>query len=105
MNSGASAPATKPPSPKTEGEKPKEKGPVKVSLTFPRHAVEGEGVNAVDYIIGKRIVGQAAGLSAFVLTKEYHPDWTKFPTGNNATVTVTLDDTGRVIAIGVAATL
>ena len=99
MNSGASAPATpKPPPPKTD-----KAAPTKVTIADPVGAIAKRDGKETRYIIGRKLAGDAKGNSAFALSDKYTPDLDKLPAAGNATLT--LDDTGRVVGIGVVATL
>jgi len=91
----------KPPTAKTEGDKPAK---VKVGLTIPRSAVSGDSPNTTRYIIGRRTVGEPAGLSAFPIHKDYKPDLTRIPTGDGASVVLTVES-GYVVGVGLTATL
>ena len=75
----------------------------KVTLEYTRAAVDAKTNPPTRYLIGRRTIGNASGLSAFVLADKYTPDLGKLP--ESGTVTLTLDDSARVVGIGISASL
>lgn len=86
--------------------KPPVTGNTKVSLQDVRPAFHQPGDDATvinRYIIGRKTVGQASGLSAFLIDAKYEPDLTKLP--DTGTVSLVVNTGGYVTGIRVEADL